>query len=130
MTRCGGHSSGARPPRRQVPTSRRGAPTGRRAFPRRRARRTDLQSISNPIPLARQLHRGSCRNHRGRWPRLVAGESSGAPVQKPPEEIRMRSITTSLTTLLGKTGLLEGDFDYHLLCDSTVIIFLFFVYLN
>ena len=40
----------------------------------------------------------------------------------------MRSITTLLTTLLGKTGLLEGDFDYHLLRASMVIIFLFFGY--
>src|SRR5437879_2012993 len=51
-----------------------------------------------------------------------------APVQKPAEEVRMRSITTLLTTLLGKTGLLEGDFDYHLLRASMVIIFLFFGY--
>src|SRR5262249_22326274 len=41
---------------------------------------------------------------------------------------RMRSITTLLTTLLGKTGLLEGDLDYHLLRASMVIIFLFFGY--
>ena len=40
----------------------------------------------------------------------------------------MKSITTLLTTLLGKTGLLEGDFDYHLLRVSMVIIFLFFGY--
>src|SRR5262245_28086867 len=40
----------------------------------------------------------------------------------------MRYITTLLTTLLGKTGLLEGDFDYHLLRASMVIIFLFFGY--
>src|SRR5438876_11115275 len=51
-----------------------------------------------------------------------------APVQRPAEEVRMRSITTLLTTLLGKTGLLEGDFDYHLLRASMVIIFLFFGY--
>src|ERR1700758_4337503 len=40
----------------------------------------------------------------------------------------MRAITTLLTTLLGKTGLLEGDGDYHLLRASMVIIFLFFGY--
>ena len=40
----------------------------------------------------------------------------------------MRSITSLLTTLLGKTGLLEGDLDYHLLRASMVIIFLFFGY--
>src|SRR5438477_11234502 len=51
-----------------------------------------------------------------------------APVQRRAEEIRMRSITTLLTTLLGKTGLLEGDVDYHLLRASMVIIFLFFGY--
>ena len=40
----------------------------------------------------------------------------------------MRSITALLTTFLGKTGLLEGDLDYHLLRASMVIIFLFFGY--
>src|SRR5262249_19334510 len=40
----------------------------------------------------------------------------------------MKSITTLLTTLLGKTGLLESEFDYHLLRSSMVIIFLFFGY--
>src|SRR5262245_46783782 len=40
----------------------------------------------------------------------------------------MRSITSLLTTLLGKTGLLEGDLDYHLLRASMVIIFFFFGY--
>ena len=40
----------------------------------------------------------------------------------------MRSITRLLTTLLRKTGLLEGDFDYHLLRASMVLIFFFFGY--
>jgi uncharacterized membrane protein YkgB len=40
----------------------------------------------------------------------------------------MRSITTLLTTLLRKTGLLEGNLDYHLLRASMVIIFFFFGY--
>ena len=40
----------------------------------------------------------------------------------------MRSITTLLTMLLGKTGLLERDLDYHLLRASMVIIFFFFGY--
>ena len=40
----------------------------------------------------------------------------------------MRPITTLLTTLLGKTRLLEGDLDYHLLRASMVIIFFFFGY--
>jgi uncharacterized membrane protein YkgB len=40
----------------------------------------------------------------------------------------MRSITTLLTKLLGKTGLLERDIDYHLLRASMVIIFFFFGY--
>jgi len=37
----------------------------------------------------------------------------------------MKSITRLLTTFLGKTGLLEGDLDYHLLRASMVIIFFF-----
>src|SRR5262245_50676276 len=40
----------------------------------------------------------------------------------------MRSINTVLKTSSGKTGLLEGDLDYHLLRVSMVIIFFFFVY--
>src|SRR5262245_53237279 len=40
----------------------------------------------------------------------------------------MRSITTLLTMLLGKTGLLERDIDYHLLRGSMVIIFFLFGY--
>jgi uncharacterized membrane protein YkgB len=40
----------------------------------------------------------------------------------------MRSITTLLTMLLGKTGLLKRDVDYHLLRASMVIIFFFFGY--
>ena len=34
----------------------------------------------------------------------------------------------SLTTLLAKAGLIEGDLDYHLIRASIVIIFLFFGY--
>src|SRR5262245_58789420 len=88
-------------------------PTG----PRRRSPRQ--------VPLARRLHHAARRNHRGRPAEGSPGERSGPG---PAEEIRMRSITTSLTTLLGKTGLLEGDLDYHLLRASMVIIFLFFGY--
>jgi uncharacterized membrane protein YkgB len=40
----------------------------------------------------------------------------------------MKSLTTVLTMLLGKTGLLKGDVDYHLLRGSMVIIFFFFGY--
>jgi len=40
----------------------------------------------------------------------------------------MRSIRTFFTTLSGKTSLLKGDLDYHLLRASMVIIFLFFGY--
>src|SRR5262245_65465864 len=57
---------------------------------------------------------------------MVGGESSGPETGA--EEIRMRSITTLLTTLLAKTGLLEGDLDYHLLRASMVIIFFFFFF--
>jgi len=40
----------------------------------------------------------------------------------------MTSLTRSLRTLLRKTGLLEGNLDYHLLRVSIVILFLFFGY--
>lgn len=40
----------------------------------------------------------------------------------------MRPIISSLTTLLRRTGLLEGDLDYHLLRGSMVILFFFFGY--
>src|SRR5262245_55434159 len=40
----------------------------------------------------------------------------------------MRSVTRLLTTSLSRTGLLEGDLDYHLLRASIVIILFFFGY--
>ena len=42
----------------------------------------------------------------------------------------MRSIATSLTGFLVKTGLLEGDLDYHLLRASMVILFSFIMTLT
>ena len=89
----------------------------------RRARRTDLRGKSRwPAGCTTDQRRN---DHPGRRPKWSAAR---APVQRPAEEIRMRSITTLLTTFLGKTGLLEGDLDYHLLRASMVIIFLFFGY--
>src|SRR5690348_2598328 len=121
MARCRSHSSLQAPPTPGADLSAR-APTGRRAFPSRRSR---PRGSRRQVPLARRLHHESRRNHRGRRPQWSAAR---APVQRPAEEIRMRSITTLLTTSLSKTGLLDGDFDYHLLRTSMVIIFLFFGY--
>src|SRR5437667_6686875 len=122
MARCRRHSSvRAAPPR--GPTSRRerrlvGAPsaTDEPAAPISEA------TPAGP-PVAPRINAVPITPLEGpKW------SAARAPVQRPAEEIRMRSITTLLTTLLGKTGLLEGDFDYHLLRASMVIIFLFFGY--
>src|SRR5206468_2134984 len=105
MARFRGHSSV-----RAAPTP--GRPLGASAdwsarLPPRRARRTDLRGKSRwPAGCTTDQRRN---DHPGRRPKWSAAR---APVQRPAEEIRMRSITTLLTTFLGKTGLLEGDLDY------------------
>ena len=107
----------------QGPTSRRerrlvGAP-----FLHRRACRADLRRKSRwPAGCITDQRRGDQAGRRPQW------SAARAPVQRPAGEIRARSITTLLTTLLGKTGLLDGDLDYHLLRASMVMIFLFFGY--
>src|SRR2546422_3090233 len=83
--------------------------------------RPPRQAPAGP-PLAPRTNAVTNTLRRPKW------SAARAPVQRPAEEIRMRSITTLLTTLLGKTGLLEGDLNYHLLRASMVIIFLFFGY--
>ena len=100
MARCRGHSSLQAHPDAGRRRFGRLAPTGRRAFTHRRAGRADLGGKSRwPAGCTTDLR----RNHRpGRWPKWSAAR---APVQRPAEEIRMRSITTLLTTLLVKTGL-------------------------
>src|SRR5437879_2339501 len=97
--RCG-------PPRRRAPTSRRErrlvgtpSPTDEPAAPISEA------TPAGP-PIAPRINAVAITPLEGpKW------SAARAPVQRPAEEIRMRSITTLLTTLLGKTGLLESNCD-------------------
>ena len=99
------------------------APTGRRAFPTDGPAAPISEASPAGPPVAPRINAVTITPLEGpKW------SAARAPVQRPAEEIRMRSITTLLTTFLGKTGLLEGDLDYHLLRASMVIIFLFFGY--
>src|SRR5262245_36464584 len=90
----------------------------------RQARHADFRG---KLPMARPFqtnrHRSSHAGRRTKW-----SAARAARVHRREQEVRMRSITTLVTTLLSKTRLLGGDLDYHLLRASMVIIFFFFGY--